>query len=134
MKSKVKFLDILLIIIIIIAQYVLAIICVILFPGLGIPFLTLAPPSNPIVAHLSLLAAYTLGIFLAGWLGLILLRRKVQRQLSFRFVLTVLTISIPLAIATIPGIESDDILYFIAILAGILAFYVPEMIKKSASH
>ena len=52
--------------VIIIFQYLMAIISVILFPGLGISFLKLSPPDNFYLAHLSLLAAFTLGIFLAG--------------------------------------------------------------------
>ena len=115
--------------IIIIFQYLLAIISVILFPGLGISFLKLSPPNNFYLAHLSLLAAFMLGIFLAGWLGLVIVRRQVKRQLLKRLLLTAVAVAIPLGIALIPGIDFDDILLFLSILCGILGFYLPEIFK-----
>lgn len=130
MRSNNKILNILVLFTIVILQYVLALVCVFFFPGLGSSFLELAPLANPILGHLSLLVAYSIGIFIMGWLGLLLIRRQVKKKLLLRFTWMVLAIAIPLSIALIPGVESDDVFYLIAILAGILGFYLPEATRR----
>jgi hypothetical protein len=126
MKAKMNVTEILKLGLIAIIQYALAILCVFLFPGLGGSFLLLAPLTNPVLGHLSLLAAYSTGIFVGGWLGLVLLRRDVKKPLLVRLINMLLGIMMPLMIALFVGDRTKELFYFIAILTGIAMFYAPE--------
>jgi type II secretory pathway component PulF len=133
MKFKNIFLKTFPLILIILVQYILAIFCVFLFPGLGEAFLLLAPLSRPFLGHLSLLIAYSVGIFVGGWLGLVLFRKKVKKDLIKRLLWMLISITIPLSITLIAGEKLRYFLYFIAILTGIVGFYLVEWLNKPSA-
>lgn len=114
-------------------QYIMAIVCVIIFPGLGFSFLKLVLPSHPITAYMSLLVAYTIGIYLTGLLGLILIRKGIKRWYLKRLFCLIIAAAIPLGIALIPGVGPDDPFYFVSILTGILGFYLPELLWNKST-
>ena len=77
---------------------------------------------------------YSAGIFLMGWLSLKLQWRGPIHRYPIRLITAVIGTFIPLLVAILlyPAIEPGNPFLFIAVITGILGFFVPEWIQPKA--
>jgi uncharacterized membrane protein YeaQ/YmgE (transglycosylase-associated protein family) len=77
--------------------------------------------------------SYAIGIWLIGWLFIVMKWRKVPSEFGLRFVTTVIGAYIPLIIALMayPKLESGNPFLFIAVITGIIGFLVPEWLPEA---
>lgn len=97
-----------------------------LFPGIGD-----MQGDQPVLFILFLGISYTIGIVLAGWLGLKVRLTFLEPKFFFRLLGTLIGVFIPLLLALWISrpLEPGNSFYFMAIFTGILGFFGTEWIK-----
>lgn len=76
--------------------------------------------------------SYAIGIWLVGWLFIVMRWRKAVSDFGLRFVTTVIGayISLIIALMAYPKLEPGNPFMFIAVITGIIGFLVPEWLPK----
>jgi hypothetical protein len=84
----------------------------------------------------SLGLSYAIGIWLVGWLFIVMRWRKATFDFGLRFVTTVIGayISLIIALMVYPKLEPGNPFFFIAVVTGIIGFLVPEWLPEEKEH
>lgn len=134
MKKKILLTYILTIIGVGILQFIAAML-VTLLVSVMFPSLEKAIENNIPLFVVVLGLSYAIGIWLVGWLFIVMKWRKVPSDFGLRFVTTIIGtyLSIIIALMAYPKLEPGNPFLFIAMITGIIGFLVPEWLTQGES-